>query len=188
MPVIGREQLDAAVLTCPVSSTAGSYAYDSADRLLPGPVGTARAALRYDALGRRVPSVGTVDRGGDVSLDFAVVHLVASLSQVGRSSAFGLDPGRPPELVRRAPSRRWACIRCSRVAPPAGEQAMQHQPRPDREASSPAREQAVIAEPLLKRAALLRRHRPQLSPMRPKSLRSLQMLPVRCCPGLPWSK
>ncbi len=78
------------MLTCPVSSTAGSYAYDSAGRLLPGSVGTARAALRYDALGRMLPSVGTVDRGGDVSLDFA--DLVANLSQAGRSSAFGLDP------------------------------------------------------------------------------------------------
>jgi hypothetical protein len=121
------EQLDAAVLTCPVSSTAGSYAYDSADRLLPGPVGTARAALRYDALGRRVPSVGTVDRGGDVSLDFAVVHLVASLSQVGRSSAFRPGPWSATGAGTSRTVTSMACIRCSRVAPQPGEQAMQHQ-------------------------------------------------------------
>ncbi len=89
-----------------MSSTAGSYSYDSADRLLPGPVGIARAALRYDALGRMLPSVGTVDRGADVSLDFAVDDLVASLSQAGRSSAFGVDPAR--RRFRRKIRKWWS--------------------------------------------------------------------------------
>lgn len=41
-----------------------------------------------------LPSVDTVDRGGDVSVEFAADDLVASLSQAGRSTAFGLDPAR----------------------------------------------------------------------------------------------
>ncbi|RBY95632.1 hypothetical protein DQ237_14030 [Blastococcus sp. TF02-8] len=77
---------------CPTSvPAADSYAYDSADRLLPG--SGARGALRYDAIGRTrvLPSVDTVDGGGDVALDYYVDDLVASMSQGGRTTTFALD-------------------------------------------------------------------------------------------------
>jgi hypothetical protein len=81
--------------TCPNSiNPADSYSYDTADRLLAGPAGSPRASLRYDRLGRTrtLPSIDTVDRGGDLSLDFYADDLVASISQNGRVSSFGLDP------------------------------------------------------------------------------------------------
>jgi RHS repeat-associated protein len=81
--------------TCPGSiNPADSYSYDTADRLLAGPAGNPRASLRYDRLGRTrvLPSIDTVDRGGDLGLDFYHDDLVASISQNGRVSTFGLDP------------------------------------------------------------------------------------------------
>ncbi|MCF6746729.1 hypothetical protein E9529_21185, partial [Blastococcus sp. KM273128] len=77
--------------TCPATVAASaSYAFDSADRLK---VDASRGALRYDALGRTrvLPSIDTVDGGGDVALDFLVDDLVAGMSQGGRTSVFGLD-------------------------------------------------------------------------------------------------
>ncbi|TYP81213.1 RHS repeat-associated core domain-containing protein [Blastococcus xanthinilyticus] len=77
--------------TCPASvAAADGYAYDSADRLR---AGGARASLRYDALGRTrvLPSVDTLDQGGDVALDYFVDDLVAGMSQAGRTTGFGLD-------------------------------------------------------------------------------------------------
>jgi RHS repeat-associated protein len=79
--------------TCPATvAAADSYGYDTADRLR---AGNARGSLRYDAFGRTrvLPSVDTVDGGGDVALDFYVDDLVASMSQAGRTTGFGLDAG-----------------------------------------------------------------------------------------------
>ncbi|TYP81215.1 RHS repeat-associated protein [Blastococcus xanthinilyticus] len=71
-------------------AAADSYGYDTADRLRAGSV---RASLRYDAFGRTrvLPSVDTVDQGGDVALDYYVDDLVAGMGQGGRATAFGLD-------------------------------------------------------------------------------------------------
>ncbi|WP_104529576.1 RHS repeat domain-containing protein [Blastococcus saxobsidens] len=77
--------------TCPATVAASaSYGYDTADRLK---VDAARGTLRYDALGRTrvLPSVDTIDGGGDVALDYWIDDLVASTSQGGRSTVFGLD-------------------------------------------------------------------------------------------------
>ncbi|WP_346623105.1 DNRLRE domain-containing protein [Blastococcus montanus] len=77
--------------TCPATvAAAAGYGYDTADRLK---ADAARATLRYDALGRTrvLPSVDTVDQGGDVALDYFVDDLVAGMSQAGRTTVFGLD-------------------------------------------------------------------------------------------------
>lgn len=77
--------------TCPATVPAGdSYGYDTADRLQP--IG-ARGALRYDALGRTrtLPSVDTIGAGGDVGIDYYVDDLVASMTQAGKTTTFGLD-------------------------------------------------------------------------------------------------
>lgn len=80
--------------TCPASIPAtDSYSYDTADRLQPGPAGSARAALRYDAFGRTrtLPAVDTLDRAGDVSIGYYVDDLVATMAQGTRTSTFGMD-------------------------------------------------------------------------------------------------
>ncbi|MDP5183142.1 RHS repeat-associated core domain-containing protein [Blastococcus sp. BMG 814] len=81
----------APVGTCPATVAASaSYGYDSADRLK---VDGTRSSLRYDALGRTrvLPSVDTVDGGGDVAIDYYVDDLVAGMAQGGRTTAFDLD-------------------------------------------------------------------------------------------------
>ncbi len=80
--------------TCPSSVVAAnSYDYDTADRLKATPAGTPRATLAYDQLGRtrKLPSIDTVDRGGDVTIGVYVDDLVATLQQGARTTGFVMD-------------------------------------------------------------------------------------------------